>query len=125
MQDISFKDCKLLGLRFDDCSDFLFAVQFNNCSLNLSSFYKRKLKNTKFRNSILREVDFAEADLSGALFDNCDLTGALFENTNLEKADLRTAYHYAIDPELNKMEKAKFSINGIAGLLAKYNIIIE
>src|SRR5690349_510364 len=57
MQEIVFRDCKLLGLRFDDCSDFLFAVQFDNCTLNLTSFFKRRLKNTNFKNSVLQEVD--------------------------------------------------------------------
>src|SRR3954465_7093293 len=27
-KDIKFKDCKLLGLSFDNCSDFLFSVDF-------------------------------------------------------------------------------------------------
>ena len=51
--------------------------------------------------------------------------GAKFENSILEKADLRTSRNYLIDPELNKIKKAKFSIHGIAGLLAKYDIEIE
>ncbi|OQA01530.1 MAG: hypothetical protein BWY70_00347 [Bacteroidetes bacterium ADurb.Bin408] len=45
--------------------------------------------------------------------------------TNLEKADLRTAFNYIIDPELNHIKKARFSLRGISGLLAKYNIDIE
>ncbi len=49
-RDIKFKDCKLLGLHFNDCDAFLFAVDFENCFLNLSSFYKLKLKKTSFKN---------------------------------------------------------------------------
>ncbi|HEX8279190.1 MAG TPA: pentapeptide repeat-containing protein, partial [Segetibacter sp.] len=52
-KDVKFKDCKLLGLAFDHCSDFLFSVGFDNCILNLSSFFKLKLKKTKFKNSTL------------------------------------------------------------------------
>ena len=124
LRDIKFKGCKLLGLHFEDCSDFLFSVSFENCNLNLSSFYKRKLKKTIFINTSLHEVDFAEADLSIVNFDNCDLLGATFIHTNLEKADFRNAYNYDIDPELNTIKKAKFSLEGVAGLLIKYNIEI-
>ena len=123
--DIKFKDCKLLGLRFDHCDDFLFSVRFDDCILKLSSFYKRKLKKTVFRNTNLQEADFTEADVSGSVFDNCDLLRATFVNAVLEKADFRTAYNYAIDPEVNRMKKARFSIAGVAGLLGKYDIVIE
>jgi uncharacterized protein YjbI with pentapeptide repeats len=84
-----------------------------------------KLKKTRFKNSNLSEVDFTEADLTNSLFENCDLSGARFERTILEKADLSTSHNYSIDPELNKIKKAKFSILGIAGLLDKYDIEIE
>ena len=124
LRDIKFSGCKLLGLHFEDCSDFLFSVSFDNCILNLSSFYKRKLKKIIFKNTSLQEVDFTEADLSFAQFDNCDLRGATFVGTILEKADFRNAYNYAIDPELNRIKKAKFSLSGIAGLLNKYDIEI-
>jgi len=122
---VKFKDCKLLGLRFEDCDDFLFEVNFENCLLNLSSFYKMKIKKTGFKGSHLSETDFTEADLTSAVFDNCDLTAAKFEHTILEKVDFRTSHSYSIDPELNKIKKAKFSVHGVVGLLNKYDIEIE
>ncbi len=122
---VNFKDCKLLGLHFEDCDDFLFEVAFDNCQLNLSSFYKMKMKNTKFKSCNLSEVDFTETNLTNAVFENCELMGAKFEHTSLENADLKTARNYSIDPELNKIKKAKFSIHGIAGLLDKYDIEID
>jgi uncharacterized protein YjbI with pentapeptide repeats len=126
----SFRDCKffngkMLGLLFDQCAPFGFSVYFENCTLNHSSFFKVKLKKTIFRNCQLMEVDFTEADLSSASFDNSDLSGAIFENSILEKADFCTAANYTIHPELNKMKKARFSLNGLPGLLAKYDIEIE
>jgi len=124
LRDIKFKGCKLLGLHFEDCSDFLFSVSFDNCNLNLSSFFKRKLKKTTFNNTSLQEVDFTEADLSLAIFNNCDMLGATFIDTILEKADFRTAYNYAIDPEQNRIKKAKFSMSGVSGLLLKYDLEI-
>ena len=112
-------------MHFENCDQFLFEVDFVNCILNLSSFYKLKLKKTRFKDSNLSEVDFTETDLASSLFDNCDLAGARFERTILEKADLRTSRNYSIDPELNKIKKAKFSAHGITGLLDKYDIEIE
>ena len=123
--DVKFIDCKMLGLHFEQCNQFLFTTYFEDCNLNLSSFYKVNLKKTTFRNSSLNEVDFTETDLTSAVLENCNLLLAAFVKTILEKADLRTAYNYSIDPELNRIKKAKFSANGIVGLLNKYNIIIE
>jgi uncharacterized protein YjbI with pentapeptide repeats len=73
----------------------------------------------------LQETDFTLCDISLCVFDECDFSGAVFENTILEKADLRTAFHYSIDPEINKVKKAKFSMAGLPGLLSKYGIHIE
>ncbi len=123
--DIRFINCKLLGLHFDHCSQFLLFFTFEDCSLKLSTFYKLKLKKTLFKNCNLQEVDFTETDISQSKFENCDLQRAIFAKTNLEMVDFRTAYNYSIDPEFNRMKKAKFSATGVIGLLDKYNIIIE
>jgi len=66
-----------------------------------------------------------EADLTNSVFTNCDLAGTVFENTILVKADFRTSYNYSINPETNKIKKAKFSILGVAGLLDRYDIVVE
>jgi uncharacterized protein YjbI with pentapeptide repeats len=88
-------------------------VKFENCDLNLAVFFKRKLKKTRFINCNLQETDFTESELNEAVFDNCDLQRAIFHKTNLEKADFRTSYHYSIDPEQNRIKKARFSKNGL------------
>ena len=124
-KDSKFKDCKLLGLRFDECNKFGFSVEFESCQLNLSTFYKQNLKNSKFKDSSLREVDFTESNLTNVIFNKCDLSGAIFKSTLLEKSDFRTSYNYSIDPELNRIKKAKFSLIGVIGLLDKYDIQIE
>ncbi|HEY0042094.1 MAG TPA: pentapeptide repeat-containing protein, partial [Flavisolibacter sp.] len=100
-------------------------VSFKNCTLNFSSFYKRQVKKTIFKTCLLQEVDFTDADLSGSSFDHCDFSKALFENTNLGKVDFRTAYNFVIDPERNRLKKARFDRMGIAGLLQKYDIQIS
>jgi uncharacterized protein YjbI with pentapeptide repeats len=124
-QDIKFKDCKMLGLLLGNCNEFGLSFSFDNCILNHSSFYKAKIKKTVFRNSQLQEADFAECDLTGTLFDNCDLLNAVFDHTIIEKVDFRNAYNYSIDPDINRIKKAKFSLRGVSGLLNKYDIEIE
>ena len=120
-----FKDCKMLGLRFENCNKFGFAVSLDNCILNHSSFYQTSLKKIIIKNSKLEEVDFTDCDLSNSVFENCDLTRAVFSNTKLEKADLQTSYNFSIDPEINRIKKAKFSLLGLSGLLEKYDIEID
>lgn len=124
-KNVTFKNCKLLGVNFASADPFLFETYFENCHMQLVSFYKMKLKNTKFINCQLQDADFAEADLTNASFRECDLNKAVFDSTILEKADLRTAHNYAIDPERNRLKKAKFSRDGLHGLLHKYNIDID
>lgn len=125
LRDVVFKGCKMLGFRFDLCNTFGLAFIFTDCQLNHSSFYKLKIKKTRFKNCGLQEVDFTDCDLSASVFDNCDLLRAAFDNTNLEKADLRSAFNYSIHPETNSIKKAKFSLNGLAGLLGRYDVDIE
>ena len=84
-----------------------------------------ELKNTKFKDCLLREVDFVETDMTGLNFVQCDFEGALFENTVLRKADFRSSFNYSINPELNQIAKAKFSLPEIKGLLNHYDIEIE
>ncbi|MEZ5106344.1 MAG: pentapeptide repeat-containing protein [Draconibacterium sp.] len=124
-RNVRFKDCKLLGVHFEECNPFLLAFQFENCHLNFSSFYQLKIKETRFSNCILQEVDFIETNLTRSLFENCDLSGSSFENSNLEKCNFSTSFNFIINPEINRIQHAKFSINNISGLLHQYNIEIE
>lgn len=124
-QEVTFKDCKLLGLKFDTCNPFGFTVNMDNCLLSHSSFFRLSLKKMQFTHCKLEGVDFAECDLSQAVFDECDLLQATFDRTNLEKADFFTSHNYSIDPEHNRIRKARFSAAGLAGLLEKYEIRVE
>jgi fluoroquinolone resistance protein len=125
LRDIKFKDSKMLGLHFENCSQFGLSFSFDNCNLTHSSFFQTKIRKTISAKSQLHEADFAECDLTSCVFDNCDLTRAIFENTIIEKTDFRTSFNYSIDPEINRIKKAKFSLTGIIGLLEKYDIEID
>jgi fluoroquinolone resistance protein len=125
LTNVRFRSCKMLGLQFENCNEYGLSVEFEDCNLSHTSFYRTRLKKMIFRNLILNDTDFTEADLSSSVFEKCDLTGALFENSVLEKTDFCTSFNYSIDPEKNRIKRARFSLSGISGLLDKYDIEID
>jgi uncharacterized protein YjbI with pentapeptide repeats len=125
LKTVRFKNCKLLGIQFNTCEDFLFSVEFQDCVLDYSVFNNKKMPKTKFNSCSMKETSFIGTNLTNSVFDNCNLDNAIFNDTVLAAADFTTAYNYKIDPEFNPMKKAKFSMRGIAGLLDKYDIKIE
>ncbi|RXP55755.1 pentapeptide repeat-containing protein [Lutibacter sp. HS1-25] len=125
INNVLFKDCKMLGLHFEKCSDFTFSMKVENCQLNDASFYHQKISKTVFTKCKMQEVDFTECDLSFSVFNDCDLLNAIFDNTNLKGADLRNSFNFTIDPEKNQIKGAKFSLQSVSGLLAKYHIKID
>jgi len=125
LKNITFKGCKLLGIRFDACDDFLFEVSFSDCTLDYSWFAGKKIAKTAFRSCSLKSVNFENTDLAAATFDGCHLEGAVFLNTNLKKADFSGATGFSMDPEANILQGARFRLDGISGLLGKYGVIVE
>ena len=123
-RETRFKDCKMLGFRFDSCDQLGMTVRFEKCQLDHSSFYQVKLNHTIFRETSLQDVDFSEADLRNTILDKCDLLNASFNHTNLERANLSSAINYTLDPENNRIGGAKFSHPSVLGLLSKYQIEI-
>ena len=125
MQEVSFSDCKILGVHFQKCNNFLFEVTFEKCILDFSVFSGLSLTKSIFREWKLHGVDFSWADLSWVSLWLCDLKGAIFSRTILTGTDFRSAVNYQIDAEENTISGAKFSLSGTPGLLLKYDIIIE
>ncbi len=125
LKTVYFRNCKLLGIEFNSCADFMFGVSFQDCLLDYSSFANKKMPKTKFNTCSMKEVSFIGTNLGNSTFENCNLDNAIFNDTQLAGVDFRTAYNFKIDPEFNPMRKAKFSTQGIVGLLDKYDIKIE
>lgn len=122
LTDVVFKDCKILGVNFSECQDFLFSVSFTSCTLDYALFAGKKMLKTKFTRCSLKEANFTNANLSGAIFEESDLERTIFNRTDLTSANLLTASNYTIDPELNTLKKAVFSLHGLPGLLAQHQI---
>ncbi|MCC3154198.1 pentapeptide repeat-containing protein [Hymenobacter sp. BT770] len=125
LQNVAFDDCKLLGLQFTACRDMLFGVHFDQCQLRYASFAARKMPATRFVRCALDEADFADADLSAAVFQDCSLAGAVFQKTQLVGADFTSATGFIIDPESNQLRGARFTLHGLLGVVAKYELVIE
>jgi uncharacterized protein YjbI with pentapeptide repeats len=125
LKTVGFKNCKLLGISFNACADFMFNVYFQECLLDYTTFSNKKMPKTKFNSCSMKETTFIGTTLTNSVFENCNLDNAIFNDCQLAGADFTTAYNYKIDPEFNPMKKAKFSIQGIPGLLDKYDIKIQ
>lgn len=119
---VHFSGCKLLGLSFPQAERLGMSVSFENCQLAHSSFEGLKLKKTSYFRCSLQQVDFSEADLVQSDFSGSDLTDAIFLKSNLEQADFREAVGFVIDPELNRVKKARFRTSMLEGLLRKYQL---
>jgi uncharacterized protein YjbI with pentapeptide repeats len=124
MKEVMFKQCKLTGIDFGRCKDFLFCTNFKSCILDYTSFIKKKNKKSHLIDCSAKGADFTESDFSQSLLQNCDFANAVFLNTNLNGVNISTSYNFIINPETNQLKKAKFSLEGLPGLLANYGITI-
>ncbi len=121
-QDVRFIDCKLVGADFFKCDKPFFSVQFTHSILHYCNFSDLNLKGISFAECKLKECHFTNSGLVGASFKDSDLLGTIFHNSDLSKADFSSAINYDIDPQTNKIKKAKFSLPEAAALLRGFDI---
>ena len=114
----------MIGIRFDEANPFNLHMEFNACNLEHSSFFGVKLVKASFSTCRLQHVEFENAQLKEVNFTESDLLGAHFLQTNLEKANFVGATNYQLDPDQNIIKGAKFSMDGLPGLLQKFKIKI-
>ncbi len=124
LRDSSFQDSKLVGVNWTTGSA-LSGISFQKCVLNLSVFQNLDLRKWIVVNCVAREADFSDTNLSEANLQGTDFFGARFSNTKLEKADLRNAVNYDIDPNFNRIKGAKFSLPEAMSLLRGLGIVVE
>lgn len=122
--EVTFVDCKMVGVQFETCNPMVLAFQFTGCNLSVASFYGMEIPKTTFLNCKLHQVDFSEANLKMSQFPNSDLENAIFNHTQLEQVDFSSAFNFSIDPSINTLKKSKFSKEGLIGLLKKYDIVV-
>ena len=115
----------MTGASFSACNRYAFNASFKECQMQYVSFQGLNLTGFRFSSCRIVEADFGQCVLKKAIFDNCDLDRSFFVQCNLEETDFRTAYHLVLDPSQNKMKNARFSLQGLPGLLTQYGIQIE
>lgn len=125
LQEIEFENCKFVGVNFGRCEPKFLHMKFKGCLIDTGNFSDLDLKGTLFCDCIIRETYFTNSNLSGADFSRSDLKGSTFHNSDLTKANFREAKNYAINPLVNKIQKARFSKPEVLGLLYPMDIIIE
>jgi len=128
-RDVAFAGSKLLGIDWTVTGDATatrlpLSIGFEDCVVSYASFVALRLRGLQLHHCVAQEADFTDADLTEATLRESDLTGARFGHTNLTRADFRDAYGYAIDPTINPVKGARFSLPEAASLLRTFGVII-
>ena len=123
-----FENSKIIGVNWAQAdwpiSDLGQPISFLKSAINHSTFIGLSLKSIQIIDCAAVDVDFREADLSKSDFSGSDLSESLFIHTNLSGANLSQARNYLIDPGLNDLKKAKFSLPEAMSLLYNMDIIL-
>jgi fluoroquinolone resistance protein len=123
VRDSKFIGCKIIGINWLEASK-QFSADFEDCMLNLSSFFGMNLKRRKIKGCIANEVDFSESNMTECDCTNTDFAKSTFAKTNLTKANFSGAKNYSIDFRNNNLTKTKFSLPEAISLLDVLDIII-
>lgn len=123
-QDVTLERCKLLGLAFEHCNEFGFAIRCKACRLDHASFYEMSLKRSHFEACQMHGVDFTAADLQGIVLSQCDFTHATFDQTKLSKTNLSGSTNYRISPLSNPVKGLKVDYPGLLGLLEDFGVVV-
>lgn len=123
--DVLFSESKLTGINWTELGGLIFSVNFKKCILKDSIFVEMNLRDARFTDCDLSDTDFSYANLVDSSFEGCDLKNASFENTDLRGADLSKATNYSINPGMNKIKGAKFSLPEVLSFLDYLDIKVE
>lgn len=123
-QDVQFIGCKIVGAEFFKCEKTFFSPAFKRCLLQYCNFSDLMMKKVSFGGSKLNDCHFTNTNLIGADFGGVNLSGTIFHKCDLSMADFTTAIQYDIDPQTNKIKKAKFSLPEALGLLRCFDVVI-
>lgn len=125
LQEVTFNECKLVGLEFHKCDKTFFHVNAQQSLLLDCNFSDLNMSKTSFHKSKLEECRFVNTKLVGANFSETDLQGTVFQQCKLDGADFREARNYAINLKANSVKKAKFSYPEVITLLKSFDIVID
>ncbi|MDD4731963.1 MAG: pentapeptide repeat-containing protein [Desulfovibrio sp.] len=119
-----FEDCKLLGVNWSPAGGF-FTARYKGCSMENNVFADLSLGEFSFSGCSLVNASFFNTRLTRAVFDDCDLAGCQFTDTDLSFADFKTARHYHINAQTNKLHQTVFSMPEAVSLLSNLDIVLD
>ena len=122
LQDVTFRESKLVGFDFASCNALGFRVHMEDCIADAVNGEGTDFRNVTWKGGRAHGADFAGANLEGLAFDGVDLTGALFGQTKLAGADFRTATGWRIRPDENRIRGAKFRRDDLSGLVEGWDL---
>lgn len=125
LQQVVFKESKLMGIDFTLCDPTFLKLQFQKCLLRGCNFTEMNLKEISFEDCVVKECHFVQCNLEKANFRRANLEGTLFHKANLAKANFVEAIHYVINPLNNNLKEAHFSKPEVYSLLMDLGIIVE
>ncbi len=123
--DAAFDKCKLMGVNFFSCDQSLMDAEFLGCAMTACNFSGLSMKKSVFRLCTIKDSSFQDAFLQDADFSESIFSDTLFHNCDLQKASFYKARGYAIDPRVNKIQKAIFSVPDVLALVENFGIIIR
>ena len=125
MQNAYFHDCKISGVNFTHINTLILQIDFKNSLITDCIFSSLPLKDKDFINCQIKNSDFYQTNLTGSNFSGSNLKDSIFENTNLSKTNFKEAQNYSINPLINKIKDAQFSMPDAITLLKPLGIKID
>ena len=125
-RSVLFERSNVTGINWADGSwaksGLLNSIGFHECDVSYATFIGLELKKLVMTQCVAKDVDFSDANLTQANCTETDFFESRFVHTNLTEADFTHARNYAIDPSLNVLKNAKFSLPEAIALLRGLNI---
>lgn len=121
---IKLTSSKAIGINWSD-TEGTFSIEAIDSNVSYSSFAGKPIRKAVFKGCKVHEVDFTQCNLTEADFTNADLHDTRFVNSDLTKADFSNATNYRIDPKINKVKGATFTMPEVMALLDSFGIVIK
>jgi len=122
--DAKFVKSKMLGIDWTRAAKPL-AIALHGCNVSHSVFVELHLPKLEMTECVAREVDFTGVHLTKANLSRTDFLGSRFIHTDLSCADFSQAVNYSIDPTVNRVKKAVFTLPEAMSLLSAFDIILQ
>lgn len=120
--DVSFKDCKMVGIIFSVLSDFAVSFSLEQTVLLSCTFSDMRIAKTRFESCQINDCLFANCDLRQSNFSASSFQSGQITNCDLRECNFLGAEGFMINPGENKMRNALFGVDNAIELLRCYGL---